>query len=54
MGKGGGAHFFYQIEPKLPMPPVEYMRVYNAESLKQDSKRFHSQVKTKHFAHLGI
>ena len=28
--------------------------LYNAESPKQGSKRFNSQVKTKHFAHLGL
>ena len=33
---------------------MQYMRKYNAEGPKQESKRFNSHVKTKHFAHLGI
>ena len=31
-----------------------YMRAYNAESPKQDSKRFNSNAKTKYIANLGI
>ena len=67
--RGEGGCFFTQIEPNWPLPystvPVPWLRdarlagwvtscEYNAESQKQDRKRFNSIVKTIGFDHLVI